>query len=497
MPRLESQMLLLGASVLLLPDLQYLSSFWPLVEAWLAMQTPTPHGVRPAERGGKRVTIIPIHASKYLGRCLKMLFSARISTLDRLKHLLGKPSILGAGTADALERSRDALDELDALLVKGALQRGATSPHGHGSDAVVPDKEQPVESLELHRVKLVELETALAGLEREVAEWKDEEAASCKAHERDVRTGLEELIGQLKEEHESRAVEERARRRPSRKVLDEIASELNQRVSWEASEAGARVDDAWGAFQAEAEEREETLEAERSRLVETWRSGLMVEGAWFLRWRTNAARMKRNQSRANSKTSLKLQVHSLKESEAQARLKVKEKDAELVGMLHVHASLRREIEKGDAARRDLEEVIRLQRGFCGLRLHQEAKKHSKRTDAIAAEAMEGQMKRLMKQVEKELALKEEQLEERVKAREHEIRTLLTAELRKEISKELERQLKKREAALQADFRAELTEELEEKFAAEITRLSAMLKKAEQKVTMLQAKQRGNAAHGTK
>lgn len=71
------------------------------------------------------------------------------------------------------------------------------------------------------------------------------------------------------------------------------------------------------------------------------------------------------------------------------------------------------------------------------------------------------------------------------------------ELRKEIAKELEKQLKKRELALQADFRAELTEELEEKFSAEIMKLQSMLKKAEQRVTILQSKVRGNAAHGTR
>ena len=52
--------LYLGCHVLILLDLSYLSRFWTQFEAWLAMQTATKEGLRPASEAEQRWDVRPI-----------------------------------------------------------------------------------------------------------------------------------------------------------------------------------------------------------------------------------------------------------------------------------------------------------------------------------------------------------------------------------------------------------------------------------------------------
>ena len=64
-------LLYLGLDVLTLLDLSYLSRFWTQVEAWFAMQSATPEGLRPAKEGEDRLTIHPILAAEASGQTLQ------------------------------------------------------------------------------------------------------------------------------------------------------------------------------------------------------------------------------------------------------------------------------------------------------------------------------------------------------------------------------------------------------------------------------------------
>jgi hypothetical protein len=56
--------LYLSAQVLILLDVSSRSRFWPLTEAWNAMQKTTEQGVQPAEENETRYTITPIHSAE-------------------------------------------------------------------------------------------------------------------------------------------------------------------------------------------------------------------------------------------------------------------------------------------------------------------------------------------------------------------------------------------------------------------------------------------------
>ena len=72
--------LYLTTQVLILLDMTYMGRFWTLMEAWCAMQTTTPEGVRPCKTDAeKRYTIACIHnATDKLDR--RALFLRRCST---------------------------------------------------------------------------------------------------------------------------------------------------------------------------------------------------------------------------------------------------------------------------------------------------------------------------------------------------------------------------------------------------------------------------------
>lgn len=75
---LHINQLYLGARVLILLDLQYLSRFWTQFEAWLAFQTCTSRGIEPARlpgHGAERCDILPVlNASSILAMALQTLW---------------------------------------------------------------------------------------------------------------------------------------------------------------------------------------------------------------------------------------------------------------------------------------------------------------------------------------------------------------------------------------------------------------------------------------
>ena len=60
---LNCPIIFLGASVLLVMDISYLSRFWTQLEAWLSMQQPTAEGVRTATAAEERFTVALVHSA--------------------------------------------------------------------------------------------------------------------------------------------------------------------------------------------------------------------------------------------------------------------------------------------------------------------------------------------------------------------------------------------------------------------------------------------------
>jgi hypothetical protein len=351
------------------------------------------------------------------------------------------------------------------------------------------------------RRKLVELEETLEELERSHELWKTSEAEE---HARDQAAGrgeLEARITALASEHRQRLELAssrigRADHPPHR--LAGLHEELQRRIASERAEYERRADDEERERERRSLEAQEALDEQCTQLVEAWRVGLMVEGAWFLRWRANCARMKEKQKRKRGKAALTLKVHALQQSEAEARRQLREMEEAMASMRAAQAALRREVGEGEKARREQDGVIRLQRGFMQLRLHQVERRNRSAAERAGADEIERQMKLAMKEHERMFQQREAEYEALIHRHQLALREQVREELRGEIKKELDRKLKTREKALQAEFHAELTEELEEQFQAKVSQLSNALRAAEQKLQMLKARQQGaNKKHGTK
>ncbi len=85
-------LLFLGSRVLILCDLTYMTRFWPLLEAWISMQTATVEGLMPAPREKRRCDIVPIHlASSVTASELETLVAGK--SLDQIYAMLDSPDI--------------------------------------------------------------------------------------------------------------------------------------------------------------------------------------------------------------------------------------------------------------------------------------------------------------------------------------------------------------------------------------------------------------------
>ena len=97
----EVNLLYLGASVLILLDLSYMSRFWTSYEAWLSMQEPTAKGLRPAPPAKKRHTIVPIYnATESLGRTLEEMWADK--TPEEAMAVLSRPDVTVTNESDKI-----------------------------------------------------------------------------------------------------------------------------------------------------------------------------------------------------------------------------------------------------------------------------------------------------------------------------------------------------------------------------------------------------------
>ena len=59
----NSNLMYLGASVLVLLDVSYQSRFWTQLELWLSLQVGTSEGLQPASEDMQRAAVRPIHSA--------------------------------------------------------------------------------------------------------------------------------------------------------------------------------------------------------------------------------------------------------------------------------------------------------------------------------------------------------------------------------------------------------------------------------------------------
>ena len=94
-------MLLLGASVLILLDYEYLSRFWTQFEAWLSMQMATETGLVSAPERKRRCSIVCIHGA---AETYKRALVEQWSNCNAMKahEMLSAPSVKVTNMADKL-----------------------------------------------------------------------------------------------------------------------------------------------------------------------------------------------------------------------------------------------------------------------------------------------------------------------------------------------------------------------------------------------------------
>lgn len=112
-------LLYLGAKVLLLVDVSYLSRFWTQFEAWLSLQTTSSVGLRTASDNELRAVIRCIHNATYGSEDRKLVSMWRGASCDEVRKVLSSPDVVVTNQSDKevqLERTSVINDE-----VRGAL----------------------------------------------------------------------------------------------------------------------------------------------------------------------------------------------------------------------------------------------------------------------------------------------------------------------------------------------------------------------------------------
>jgi vacuolar protein 8 len=152
--------LFLGSRVLILCDLTYMTRFWPLLEAWISMQTATVEGLVPAPREKWRCDIVPIHlASSVTASELETLVAGK--SLDQIYAMLDSPDIQVTNQKDkGMQLAKLlALDSQVRLVVRKmapprlTLAGGAPRPSGGGAGvgtgahAPAPSKDERLQRL--------------------------------------------------------------------------------------------------------------------------------------------------------------------------------------------------------------------------------------------------------------------------------------------------------------------------------------------------------------
>lgn len=87
-----------STTVLLLVDLSYISRFWTQLEAWLAVQVATPHGLRSDPRAPRMHAVPLYNATRALIACVYEMWASR--TPWQVVHVLGHPDVTVTNASD-------------------------------------------------------------------------------------------------------------------------------------------------------------------------------------------------------------------------------------------------------------------------------------------------------------------------------------------------------------------------------------------------------------
>lgn len=200
--------------------------------------------------------------------------------------------------------------------------------------------------------------------------------------------------------------------------------------------------------------------------------GLTAEGVWFRQWRSLCWRRlnERHRLSAAQAQQLRSQLRISREAEHAARQAVEEQQVEIEGLHKRCGKLLREMAQSEAARREREEVLRLQRGFSELRLRQVARRMSGESSQQECEAQEMLERQLREQTASYEALLQKQQEssEAELARQEsvlreQISEQIAGEQRKEMDKRMNYIIKQKVEAARQEVKEQLTRKLSEEF----------------------------------
>ena len=90
----------LTARVLILLDNTYFGRFWTLMEAWCAMQTTTPNGVRPATLEEARYSIVCLHNARRDRDPAKLVDLVSTKTPEEMRAVLASPDVCVTNARD-------------------------------------------------------------------------------------------------------------------------------------------------------------------------------------------------------------------------------------------------------------------------------------------------------------------------------------------------------------------------------------------------------------
>ena len=126
--------LIMTAHVLILLDGSYASRFWTLTEAWMAMQTATPEGLRPATEAERRYTITCIHtATETTASGLVALVSEK--THEEMYHVLNRPGVNVTNAKDK-EAMLPVLRKINEHVIEAFRNFSYTPPEPEGFPTV-------------------------------------------------------------------------------------------------------------------------------------------------------------------------------------------------------------------------------------------------------------------------------------------------------------------------------------------------------------------------
>ena len=112
-------LLYLGASVLLVVDISYLSRFWTQFEAWLSMQTTSSQGLLAAPADERRCTIVCIHNASAGSEDEKLIKMWSQATAEDARKVLKSNDVVVTNQGDKdqqLDKTANLNDEVRAAF---------------------------------------------------------------------------------------------------------------------------------------------------------------------------------------------------------------------------------------------------------------------------------------------------------------------------------------------------------------------------------------------